>query len=79
MKPFLDWCKNNNNENNGKYFHEQRKSSSIFFLSVDGMLGKEALVVLVNLSRIMAVKTEETIFHIRGWTNCGSAVAAMRL
>ena len=35
-------------------FHEQRKHLSLFVLSVDGMNGKEALVVLMNLRLIMA-------------------------
>ena len=30
------------------------------------MLEKEALIVLENLSRIMAAKMEEPIFHVRG-------------
>ena len=38
-------------------------------LSVDGMLGMEALVVLVQLSRTMAAKREEPIFQVRGWVN----------
>ena len=43
---------------------------NIFFsLSVDGMLGKEALVVLPNLSLLMAPKMEETILHVRGLVN----------
>ena len=33
------------------------------------MLGNEALVILVNLSRLTAEKTEEPISHVRGWFN----------
>ena len=38
-----------------------------FFLSIDGMLGREALAVLANLSRIMAEKIDVPILHLRGW------------
>ena len=38
-------------------------------LSVDGTLGKEALVVLANLSQLIAAKLEEPIPHMRGWFN----------
>ena len=46
----------------------ERKISSFLF-SVDGVLGKEALVVLSGLSLIMAAKTEEPKFHVRIWVN----------
>ena len=38
--------------------HEQQKHFSPYFLFVGGMLGKEALVVLAYLSRLMAAKME---------------------
>ena len=44
--------------NNGKY---------LFFISVNDMLGKEVLVVIVNFSRLMAEKMKEPILHVRGW------------
>ena len=36
----------------------------MFFLSVDGMMGKEALVVLATLSRLMAAKMDKPILHV---------------
>ena len=44
--------------NHGKHWHDQRKHFSPFALSVDGILGKEAIVVLSQLSRVMAEKRE---------------------
>ena len=40
--------------------------NSSFSIPIDGKLGKEALFVLANFSRLMAAKTEETIFHMCG-------------
>ena len=51
---------------------------SPFVLSVDGMLGKEAPVVLVNLSRLMAEKLKEPISHVCGWFNGRIAIAIAR-
>ena len=42
---------------------------SMFVLSVYGMLGKEALIVLTNLSRLMASKMEKPILHVTDWIN----------
>ena len=53
--------------NRGKHFHEQQKYVYPFVLSVDGMLGNQALVVLVNLSQLMADKMDEPILHVHGW------------
>ena len=43
------------------------------------MLGKEALVVLVKLSQIMAAKIEEPITHVRGWDNGCTTITVARL
>ena len=37
---------------------------SPFFLYFDGMLGREALVILTNLSQLMAEKMDEPILHM---------------
>ena len=42
------------------------------------MLGREALVVLVNLSRLMAANMDEPIFHVRDWINSWIAIAVSR-
>ena len=52
--------------NRGKQFHEQQKYVYPFVLSVDGMLGKQAMVVLVNLSQLMADKMDKPILHVCG-------------
>ena len=65
-------------DKNGKHCHEQHKRFYPFVLLVDGMLGKEALVVLTNLSRLMVEKLEEPISHVRGWVNGRIAVAVAR-
>ena len=65
-------------DKHGKHCHEQRKHFSPFALSVDGMLGREALVVLANLSRLIAVKMNEPLSHVRGWINGRIAIAVAR-
>ena len=42
------------------------------------MIGKEALVVLVKLSQLMAAKIEEPILHMRGWINGRIAILVAR-
>ena len=44
-------------DNHSKHCHDRRKHFSPFFLSVDGMLGREALVLLSQLNICMAEKT----------------------
>ena len=46
-----------------------RNNFSLFVLSVDGMIGKKALVVLVRLSRTMAAKREGPLLQVQGWVN----------
>ena len=52
--------------------------NSVFVLSVDGMLGKEDLVVLANLSWIMAVKMEAPTLHMRVWINIRISISVAR-
>ena len=42
------------------------------------MLGREALVVLTQLSQTMAVEMDEPILHVRGWINGRIATAVAR-
>ena len=51
---------------------------SPFVLSGNGMLGKDYLFVILNLSRLMAEIIEEPISHIRGLVNGWIAIAVMR-
>ena len=41
----------------------------LFFLSVEGILGRESQVVLANLSQLMAEKMREPILYVCGWVN----------
>ena len=56
-------------EKHGNHCHDQQKHFSLFPPSADGMLGKEALVLLANLSQLMAAITEELISHVQGWVS----------
>ena len=56
-------------DNHGKHFHNQLKQFSNFVLSADGMLGREALVVLANLSQLIADRMDEPILHVQVWIN----------
>ena len=67
------------NDSHGKHCHDQRKKLSSFFLSVDGMLRREARVVIENLSRVMAAKMDEPILQVRGQINVWIAIAVARL
>ena len=49
-----------------------------FFISVDGIIVKEALIVLTNLSQLMAVKIEEPISHICVWVKGRIPIAVAR-
>ena len=51
-----------------QHCHDQRKKT-LFFISADEILGKEAQVVLITLSQLMAAKMEEPISHVKGWVN----------
>ena len=42
------------------------------------MIGKEALVLLTNSSRLMAEKMEEPILHVHIWINSRIAIAVTR-
>ena len=67
-----------NSGKHGKHCHEQRKCFLPFVLYVDGMLGREALVVLANFSRLVAEKIDEPISHVQGWINGRITIAFAR-
>ena len=50
MTSLLARWENIKKEKHGKHCHDQRKKNSFFFLSLDGMLGREALFVLSQFS-----------------------------
>ena len=55
------------------------ESFSSFLISVDGMLGKEALAVLTNLSRHIQTKLEEPLLQVCGWFNGQIKIMVARL
>ena len=56
-------------DNTGKHCNYQWKRFYPFVLSIDGMIGREYLAALAQLSRIMEEKIDELISHLRGWIN----------
>ena len=72
------WWEKRKKDKNGKHCHKQRKSISPSVLSVDGMLGMEALVILANLSQLMAAKMDEPILHVQVWINGQFEIAVAR-
>ena len=46
MAPLLAWWETINKDKHGKQFNDQQKPFSSFFLSVDVMIGRDALVLL---------------------------------
>ena len=65
-------------DKHGKHCHDQRKCFLPFVLSGNGMLMREALVVLSKLSRVMAEKREEPLLQVRGWVNSQIAITVVR-
>ena len=55
------------------------ESFSSFLISVDGMLFKEALAVLTNLSRLIQTKLEEPLLQVCGWFNGQIEIMVARL
>ena len=69
MAALLAWWEMIKKDKHGKQCHDQQKHFLPFVLSVDGILGRGALVVLSYLSRFMAEKMEEPLSQVRGWVN----------
>ena len=67
-----------NNDKYSNHFHKQRKHFSLFFISVDSILGREALVVLMNLSELMVVKIDEPISHVHSCINFRIIIAVIK-
>ena len=45
---------------------------------VDGIIGKEAQVVIATLSQLMAAKMDEPTLHVKGWVNCRIEIIVTR-
>ena len=65
-------------DKHGKYCHNQRKHILPFVLSVDGMLGREVMVVLSQLSRVMSARRAKPLSQVRGWVNGRIAIAVVK-
>ena len=56
-----------------------KEAFSPFSISVDGMMGKDLLVVLATLIQIMATKIDEHIPHVTVWFNGWIVIEFARL
>ena len=79
MAELLAWWDKKNKDKNGKHCHDQWTYFPPFILSDNGMLQRKALVILANLTRLMAEKMEEPILHVRVWVNGQTAITVARL
>ena len=50
----------------------------MFAISVDGMLRKEAIVILTNLIGLIATKFEKPLSQVHGWVNVRIVIGFMR-
>ena len=50
----------------------------MFALSDDGVIGRETLAILRNLSQLMAAKIDELILHVRGYIDIWITIAVAR-
>ena len=78
MENLLDFWKEIKNYKNGKHYHDRRKHFYSTIISIDVMLGKEDLVVLPDLSRLMAANMDNPISHVRGWVKIWITIVVAR-
>ena len=78
MQSILSRWENIKKDKHGKNCNDQRKMFLPFVLSVDGILGREALFVLSQLSRFMAEKREAPLSQVQGWVNRRITIAVTR-
>ena len=78
MDKLLDFWEKTNKEKHGQACYDKWKYFSLLVLSVDGMMGKEALVVLITLSRLMAAKMDKPVLPVTGWVNGRITIAVAR-
>ena len=78
MIPLLERWEKIKKDKHGKHCHDQRKRFLSFVLSVKGILGREALVILSQLSRFMSDKREEPPLQVWRWVNGRIAIAVAR-
>ena len=78
MDKLLARWEKTNKDKHSEHCHKQWKYFPQFVIYVDGMIGKESLVILTNLIRLMAEKMDEPISHVHVWINGRSEIAAAR-
>ena len=78
MDEILDHWDKEKKDKHVNHFPKTIETFSPFPLSVHIMLGKEAPVVLTNLSGIMVTKLEKSLSHVRGWVNVRISIAVAR-
>ena len=78
MDKFISQWEKQKKDNHGKHCHDQQTHFSLFVFSVDGMLGKEAQVVITSLSWLTAPKMDKPILHMRGLINGNIAIIDAR-
>ena len=69
MEILLDWWGKQKNDKYSNNLHRQWEHFSLFVLYVDGMLGKEAIFLLTNLSKLTAAKIGEPPLYVQVWVN----------
>ena len=72
MMALLDQLEKIKKDKQNKHWHFQRRHFSPFVISLNGILGREDLIVIVTLSWLMAVKMEEPILHMWGYGRNGA-------
>ena len=65
-------------DKHGKHYNDQRKHFSPFIISVDNMLGREAVFVLVKFSWVMSAKSEKPLLQLQEWVNSQIAIVVAR-
>ena len=65
-------------DNHGKHYHNQLKQFLPFVLSVDRMIWRKTLVLLLQLSRVMSEKRAEALSQVRGWVNGQITISVAR-
>ena len=66
------------NDKRGKQYHNKQKHFSPFVLPVNGILGREDVLVLSPLIQVMAEKRENPLLQVQGWVNGLIAIAVAR-
>ena len=77
MDKLLEGWEKTNKDKHGQAWYNQRRHFSLFVLLVNGMMGKEALVILATLSQLMAAKMDKPISQIIDLVNVRISIVDM--